>query len=520
MSTELKEKTYNPRSHHGKSFKRVCRRFAEKTSLLGVSYINSSKKRIATFIWTFLFLCAMVAMLAHLYYLTQQFFSWPKQTEVTLEFRNLKFPAVTICNVNTIRRSKLHLAKQPLQNLIGTFEDVMQGDRNGDDRRRRKKRFTERFDEINFTAYDEYDYYVYDYEDDLEDEWIAPHEKSHQAMNAFERIYMKESRETRSQMGHQIDDMLVSCSFDGKLCYADNFTASDTPEYGNCFTLDSEKFITKAPGPRAGLTLIMYMENDEYLHGITSGFGARFAIHDSDTYPFPADEGAFVATRSETHVGLRLVKIQRIVYPWGECEPGKEFKNRFNFTYTRQACMVLCEQHTAITECGCYKHVADEITRLIDRGGAAPCSTKEDVVCLQRTLNSKACPCLYPCSEDSYVKATSTRQWPTAMYAGFLEHVFCEEHPGKCGNISENEDKFELSLNLLKLVIYYEDLNYEIITETAAITVWQFLSDIGGAAGLWIGLSFLSCFEVIQFGVEIVDYLIWKCKRNKGVLGQ
>lgn len=51
----------------------------------------------------------------------------------------------------------------------------------------------------------------------------------------------------------------------------------------------------------------MYMENDEYLHGITSGFGARFAIHDSDTYPFPADEGNFVATNSETHVGLRLV---------------------------------------------------------------------------------------------------------------------------------------------------------------------------------------------------------------------
>ncbi|KAL5017298.1 hypothetical protein ScPMuIL_006887 [Solemya velum] len=440
---------------------------------------------------------------------------WPKQTQVTLEFRNLKFPAVTICNVNTIRRSKLHLAKQPLKNLIETLEHPMQGDRNGHDGSRRKK--------INFTVYDDYDYYVYDYEDDLKDEWIAPHEKSHQAVNAFERMYMKESRENRFQMGHQIDDMLVSCSFDGKLCYADNFTAFETPEYGNCFTLDSEKFISKAAGPRAGLSLILYMENHEYLNGITPGYGARFAIHDSDTYPFPADEGNFVATNSETHVGLRLVQIQRVGYPWGDCEPGREFKNKFNFTYSRQACVVLCEQHTAITECGCYIQVADGITSLLDRRGATPCDTKEDVVCVQRVLNSKACQCSYPCSEDAYVKDSSSRQWPTAMYANEVDyrtlHIYLSQYNCSPSNF-QHFFLISSSLNLLKLVIYYEDLNHEMITEDAAITVWQFLSDVGGAIGLWIGLSFLSFFEVIQFGVEIVDYLMWKCKRNRGVLSQ
>lgn len=59
---------------------------------------------------------------------------------------------------------------------------------------KRKKRFADNLDRINFTIYDEYDYYVDDYEDELEDEWIAPPEKSQQAEDAFVRMYMQESR--------------------------------------------------------------------------------------------------------------------------------------------------------------------------------------------------------------------------------------------------------------------------------------------------------------------------------------
>lgn len=51
------------------------------------------------------------------------------------------------------------------------------------------------------------------------------------------------------------------------------------------------------------------MENDEYLQGLSQGYGMRLQIHDQDTFPLPDEEGIFVSSSYETHVGLRLVNI-------------------------------------------------------------------------------------------------------------------------------------------------------------------------------------------------------------------
>ena len=50
------------------------------------------------------------------------------------------------------------------------------------------------------------------------------------------------------------------------------------------------------------------METAEYLQGITNGFGARLAINEDNTYPFPFDEGIDIAAGMETSIGLKLVR--------------------------------------------------------------------------------------------------------------------------------------------------------------------------------------------------------------------
>ena len=73
----------------------------------GIPYIHNAKLKWAKVIWALLTLAAIAAMIAHLYYLIAQYYSWPKQTKISLGFSNLKIPDVTICNTNIIKRSVL-----------------------------------------------------------------------------------------------------------------------------------------------------------------------------------------------------------------------------------------------------------------------------------------------------------------------------------------------------------------------------------------------------------------------------
>ncbi|XP_025110816.1 acid-sensing ion channel 1-like [Pomacea canaliculata] len=63
----------------------------------------------------------------------------------------------------------------------------------------------------------------------------------------------------------------------------------------------------------------------------------------------------------------------------------------------------------------------------------------------------------------------------------------------------------------MRLQVYYDSLNYEIITEKPAYEVEQFLADIGGTLGLWIGASVLGLGELL----EIVILLLVRCHRAK-----
>ena len=117
-----------------KSFARVWIRFAEKTSMQGIPYIYNAKLIWAKVAWVILTLVAFGVMVWHLYYLIDQYYAWPKQTKIELGFSNLKFPDITICNTNIVRKSRLEqipgardlksvVSYLNPQNLVGDDDD-------------------------------------------------------------------------------------------------------------------------------------------------------------------------------------------------------------------------------------------------------------------------------------------------------------------------------------------------------------------------------------------------------------
>ncbi|XP_061175624.1 FMRFamide-activated amiloride-sensitive sodium channel-like [Saccostrea echinata] len=107
----------------------------------------------------------------------------------------------------------------------------------------------------------------------------------------------------------------------------------------------------------------------------------------------------------------------------------------------------------------------------------------------------------------------------TCFNAGNLMKDLCQKNnmwyfKGMCQSLewktATKSDTESLAGNFLKTVIYYEDLNYEKITEEPLYDGFQLISDIGGALGLFMGASILSFVEVLQFIIELLNFLLKK----------
>ncbi|KAK6178830.1 hypothetical protein SNE40_011326 [Patella caerulea] len=345
-----------------------------------------------------------------------------------------------------------------------------------------------------------------------------------QIIEEFQYLFSQEQRSVRVAMGHQLDDMLVDCSFGGRICHPQNFSLRATTSLGNCFTLQHTGLVAQTSGLQEGMQLIIYLEDVEYLRGLTSGNGGQIVIHDRDSCPFPQNDGIAIASGTESNIGLRLVNIERLGLPHGTCEEGDLFREQYGFKYTRQACQVFCLQTLISSICKCYDEDEEELNIIAHiQEHYGPCRNISEIRCMlkiQRDYEKgeQECACDNPCIETRYQHTISARQWPSDDYTNILLTALCEKKSVEECQRLRNMDPRELANNFLKINIYYEDLNYENITEEEDYETSQFISDVGGTIGLWVGLSMLSMFEVVEFVVQILQFFtfsLWFRKKPK-----
>ncbi|XP_033737363.1 degenerin unc-8-like [Pecten maximus] len=509
----------NQETKKPKTLKKVLGRFAESTSISGLPHLHNAKTKVGRVFWGALVIVGFLAMFVHLYFLFAEFLSWPKKTTISLGFNNLQLPAITLCNVNAVRKSRLEYASDRLvsftnkinpANLLGTISP----------------------DDLDLETYD-YDYgvewsgddeYNYNY-DEYNDEnamenGFYQRDKISEISTNFRGLYLNESRSNRILMGHDFNKTLNNCAFNGYKCYSENFTLYQTPKYGNCYTLDLNSFVVKRPGPSAGLFLTLYLETFEYLPGVTDGYGIRVTLHAPNTVPFPEESGSFLPGGQESSIALKQTKISRIGYPYGTCATDDEFKTLYNRTYNRQSCLYLCKTTLTLKTCGCFDPLNAEV--LVSAATSKKeCVSQSELKCMIKIaiqLNKKtiSCDCPDPCSENTYSQHLTSRQWPTDDYAIYLRKSVCDRFPNDndC-NEQETMSDENLRRNFLKLSVYYADLNFQSISEEPDIANAQFASDFGGAIGLWIGLSVLSMFELVYLCGMIGGYFMNKSSKKQ-----
>ncbi|KAK2167589.1 hypothetical protein LSH36_26g10034 [Paralvinella palmiformis] len=291
----------------------------------------------------------------------------------------------------------------------------------------------------------------------------------------LKEILSELSREERTELGHQAENMILDCEFNGRKCYYWDTVQYLSGEYGNCYTFNSA-FIRQRPykarqsGASYGFTVILYLEGHDYIPNLSQGRGMRIVVHPFKTMPFAVQNGKSLKPGEETYVGIRMTTLSRKGKPYGECGDNGSFTELFGYKYTIDVEMKCV-----------FKFVNKYQQGKLD------------------------CQCNAACKTIEYNIEMSHNTWPDVSLWYDLVNIVCERSEEGCNALKEaggdtDEQKTKvLRENFLRLHIYFQDLNYQKIEEVPEYEMEQFLSDLGGTMGLWVGASFITLMELFYF---------------------
>ncbi|XP_064361609.1 acid-sensing ion channel 3 isoform X3 [Dromaius novaehollandiae] len=476
--------------------------FANSSSLHGISHIFAygavSLRRV---LWSLFFLGSLGLLLLVCAERVAYFLTYPHVTKLDeVAVPNLTFPAITICNLNEFRFSKItrndmyHVGE-----LLALLNDRY---------------------EISNPQLAEPDVLA------------ALRDKAN-----FKNFKAKpfSMAEFYNRTGHDLADMLLQCSFRGANCTARNFTvrelrpgrlppAPGTPSatcrcrgrdcgpenctaiftrLGKCYTFNSgepgtELLTTLQGGAGNGLELMLNIQQEEYLPvwGDTDETsyeaGVKVQIHSQEEPPFIDQLGFGVAPGFQTFVSCQQQRpaARQLVYlppPWGDCK-ATPIESDFFTNYSITACRLDCETRYLAENCNC---------RMVHMpGNANVCTPEQYKECADPALDflvkkdSEYCACRTPCDMVRYGKELSMVKIPSKASAKYLAKKF-------------NKTEQYIAENVLVLDIFFEALNYETIEQKKAYEVAGLLGDIGGQMGLFIGASLLTILEIFDYLYEV-----------------
>ncbi|KAL7069600.1 hypothetical protein ACQ4LE_010876, partial [Meloidogyne hapla] len=314
-------------------------------------------------------------------------------------------------------------------------------------------------------------------------------------------------QEQRKSLSYGRSEFIKMCSFNGQQCnILNDFKLHADPAFGNCYTFNANRtnpLVSSRAGPSYGLRLLVHINTSDYLP-TTQASGVHIVIHSQDEHPFPDAFGYSAPTNQLSSFGISLRKVNRLPIPRGIClmpwEPLPEGYIYSNFKYEPEGCYKSCYQHQIIRRCGCsdprYPQ-PDDNTKVCNSSNAldSNCLLVESI----RFTRAQQCHCKHPCVHDVYTTAFSS--------ARLISEAF---RSVQCSGRRACKTEFDAD-SAAMLEIYYEQMSHEVLTESESYMFVNFISDIGGQAGLWLGASILTLFEVFVFVFRIFTIV---CRRR------
>ena len=278
------------------------KRFASNTTLHGLRHVCHNDHSLWRRVVWLMFLCAAAGTYTYLVSISlRKYFSLPIKTVISQETpeNGLTFPAVTVCNLNMLMKSKIDVSDEDEKfqklglNISGCSET-------------RAVRGNLTCGQALLCAF----------------RWYGPaivkgcngttRQKIINALNSSsERLFNEE--EFLTKYGHEMRSMFVIyCRFESDLvCTDQDFVPTYTKE-GLCFTFNSGHnntplLRTEFEGPDQGLNIILDVQTDESTINQFSN-GLKVIVHDQNTF-INRHAGFNILPGSHASVAVKLKKV-------------------------------------------------------------------------------------------------------------------------------------------------------------------------------------------------------------------
>lgn len=440
--------------------KRVTSDFLQNSSLFVFKNIETSNTLLQKMFWIVVLLIGIGGCVQQVTQFLVCYFKYP----VVIDIEKVRafdsvFPAVTICNMNSIRQD----FKECLGKRIYNKDCLSPGQ------------------ETDFEIYENITQPICYNDLDI----YRDVGNTNASSPSFKELFTRQKLKSRRKYGHQIEEFYVVGKFDdfNYLDYPD-FQPSVSSIYGNCYTFNAGefKYISTKSGSRGGLYLELNLELDKYT-AFSSAAGVRVQVHDPYTQNDADTKGLTISPGFATSIAITKEVHTRLPPPY------KDKCKKYDSGNDKNSCSNKCLENATLSECFCslLKNTNDDTPRCDFTNPLVLC-------CLSRVKSKSTCNCPLACLETKYKMQVSSVVWPSRNYYDNKKYDFYGRLNGTYGRLPYEKARE----TYLKLKIYYNTFDYTIYKQYPMYLNSELLSQIGGQIGLWLGLSLTFIFECIE----------------------
>ena len=532
--------------------------FLSFTTIGGLTQFHASDISISKAAWLLLFLVGVGLTTWNVQQVVSDYLENKVVTTVKLAtVDSMPFPAVTICNYNQVHCSnlmnhirdctlrRLNCSKETVVNLchINDLTNCSLVKAYADNALLLSPLQEDRSDCAHVTPFDD-EALVQEFGEDVDPRDVL--------------LVLLTSLPTsnRIAIAHDASSMIGKCAFDSEdedpeclhlrsggtpfisnsngVCYSYNFYPPERPRNG---TVIPEKNVSMAG---SGLDLTIYIDNTYFaMNAITETEGVLFIVHDQDKVPIGTSGEAYsLAPNSFTLLKVEMGRIVRETWPFeSNCSsawPPHLREVMKGYAYQSNLCQNFCLDDFFIDRCNCSMETIVEYPRNIAR--ACQINRPDDLMCLgvitrqysfEEMLQNCSCP--PECDEKLRRITQSASTWPASNFWPYL----AEDHNLKYQNQSISVEMFTSGLfpqdngstisteelqkinsvfqqiqamvraNFLRVKLFFSSNTIQTVFESPKYNAQSLLSSLGGAFSLYLGISAIAMFEVLELIIRL-----------------